>query len=118
MKPYLHGLKSVKRFGGKPEDYQEIHDFLDSTKAHHPDMRHRAILHNSFGIYLCEEMFGLYIINSDRKKVQVRDIAELHVIDDMGFIPTLQDFLKGMPMYKWLGGARRKLQTKKDLVVD
>lgn len=26
MKPYLHGLVSVKKWKGKPEDYQAIHD--------------------------------------------------------------------------------------------
>jgi hypothetical protein len=107
MKPYLHGKISVKRFGGKPEDYLAIHDFIDSSKAHLPDMRHRAILHSSFGIYITEKVFGTNIINSDGKTVSVRDIAEQHVIDDMGTIPTVQDYLQGMPMYEWLGGAKR-----------
>lgn len=58
MKPYLHGKGSVRRHGGKEEDYQKIHDFIDSSKAHFPDMRHRAILHSSFGIYITEQVFG------------------------------------------------------------
>lgn len=57
MKPYLHGAVSVKKWGGKEEDYQKIHDWFDQTKAHFPDMRHRAILHSSFGIFLCEQVF-------------------------------------------------------------
>jgi hypothetical protein len=76
MKPYIHAQRSVKRWQGSESDYQEIHDFLDSSKAHFPDMRHRALLHNSFGIYLAERLFGTYITNSDGRKVQVRDIAE------------------------------------------
>lgn len=118
MKPYLHGLRSVKKFGGQPEDYQKIHDFLDQTKAHVPDMRHRAILHNSFGIYLAEQVFGTFIVNSDGKKVQTRDVAELHVIDDMGTIPTLQDYLKHLPMLSWLGGRKRPRQQRNEIVVD
>jgi hypothetical protein len=118
MKPYLHGLKSVKRFGGTPEDYQKVHDFIDSSKAHFPDMRHRALLHSSFGIYLVEQVFGLFIVNSDGKKVQTRDIAEQHVIDDMGRIPTVQDYLQHLPLLPWLGGRKRPRQTKNDLVVD
>lgn len=106
MKPYLHGQVSVKKFGGKTEDYQEIHDFLDSSKAHFPDMRHRALLHSSFGIYLTEKVFGINIVNSDGKTVSVRDIAEQHVMDDMGKIPTVQDYLEGMPIYSWLGGPK------------
>jgi hypothetical protein len=104
VKPYKHARVSVRKFGGKEEDYQAIHDFIDSSKAHFPDMRHRAILHSSFGIYITEMVFGTYITNSDDRKVQVRDIAEQHVLDDMGRIPTVQDYLQGMPMYNWLGG--------------
>lgn len=107
MKPYMHGKISVKKFGGEVEDYQEIHDFIDSSKAHFPDMRHRAILHSSFGIYITERVFGTTLTRkSDGKKVQVRDIAEQHIIDDMGKIPTVQDYLEGMPFYKWLGGPK------------
>lgn len=107
MKPFLHGRVSVAKFGGKEEDYQKIHDFFDQTKAHFPDMRHRAILHSSFGIFLAEQVFGINIINSDGKPVSVRDIGEQHVIDDMGRIPTIQDYLVGMPLYSWLGGMKK-----------
>lgn len=107
MKPFLHGRVSVNKWGGKVEDYQEIHDWFDQTKAHFPDMRHRAILHSSFGIFLCEQVFGEGITNSDGKHVSVRDIAEQHVIDDMGTIPTIQDYLQGMPMYSWLGRPKK-----------
>lgn len=118
MKPYHHGMSSAKAFGGVPEDYQAIHDFLDSPKSAHPDMRHRALLHNSWGIYVCEQLFGVFIVNSDGRKVQVRDIAERHVIEDMGRIPTVSDYLDGMPMYEWLGGPRRKLLRTIDLTSD
>ena len=115
MKPWLHAEQSAKRFGGHPSDYLAVHDFLDSTKAHFPDMRHRAILHSSFGIFLAEKIFTTWLINSEGKRVQVRDIAEFHVIEDMGFIPTLQDYLKDLPMYDWLGG---KPKTRKTMTLD
>lgn len=107
MKPYLHGKLSVKKWGGCEADYQRIHDWMDQAKAHFPDMRHRAILHSSFGIYLCEQVFGTNITNSDNKVVSVRDIAEHHVIEDLGRIPTVQDYLEGMPFYNWLGGPKK-----------
>lgn len=115
MKPYIHAQNSAKKFGGSPDDYLKIHDWFDQTKAHFPDMRHRAILHSSFGIYLCEQFFGTFIKNCHKKKVQVRDIAEFHVIEDLGYIPTLQDYLTGMPFYEWLGGKPRKPQRKMTL---
>ena len=116
MKPFLHGKNSARKFGGKPEDYQKIHDFIDSSKAHVPDMRHRAILHSSFGIYITEQIFGTYIVNSEGKKVSTRDIAEHHILEDMGTIPTVQDYLKHMPMLNWLGGPKRKFKKTKELV--
>jgi hypothetical protein len=81
MKPHLHARNSVKKYGGEWEDYIEIHDFLDSTKSHFPDMRHRAILHNSFGCFLAEKLFGHLITNSEGKEISVRDIAEDHKRD-------------------------------------
>lgn len=116
MKPYEHGRVSAKKWGGAPEDYQEIHDFIDSSKAHFPDMRHRALLHSSFGIFLTERVFGTNITNSAGRLVSVRDIAERHVLDDIGTIPTVQDYLQGMPMYDWLGGPKRKPGTRIPLV--
>lgn len=106
MKPNIHAKNSVTRFGGKPEDYYHIHNFLDSTKAHFPDIRHRTILHNSWGIFLCEQVHGVSFINSDNKEVAVRDVAEQHVLQDIGFIPTLEDYLKEMPYIDWMWGGR------------
>jgi len=107
MKPLLHAKISAKRFGGLPSDYITIHDFFDSTKEHIADSRHRLFLHNSFGIFLAEKVFGTmiqnkngewvkmpYITNSDGKQISIRDIAEQHVIDDLGHIPSLSDCAK------------------------
>lgn len=113
MKPYIHATISVRRFGGKPEDYQEIHDFFDWSKIAYAHMKHRAILHNSFGIFLCEKIFGTTITNSDGKEVSVRDVAEQHVIDDLGRIPTVQDWLEGLPMDKpWMRGEKNRTYFK------
>lgn len=111
MKPYDHSLMSVKKWKGKPEDYLAIHDFIDMSKATHADMRHRAILHNSLGPYIAEKIFGTNITNSDGRLVSVRDIVERHIIEDMGKIPAVSEYLDGMPMYEWLGGPKRKLGT-------
>ncbi len=108
MKPYRHSRNSIKSFGGSLEDYLPIHDFIDSSKQAVPDMRHRTVLHSAFGIYIVEKVFGTFIRNADGKTVQVRDIAENHVLEDLGFIPTLEDYLKGMPMYEWIGGPVTK----------
>ena len=42
MHPYHHALTTVKQWGGKPEDYVEIHAWFDATKEQFADARHRA----------------------------------------------------------------------------
>jgi hypothetical protein len=113
MKPHIHANRSVRKWGGKREDYQEIHNWFDQTKAHIPDMRHRAVLHNSFGIYLCEQVFGTLITNSEGREVSVRDIGEQHVIDDLGQIPTLSACFEGMSEISMLLGAQ--LRSKRTI---
>jgi hypothetical protein len=125
MKPLIHARISAKKFGGIPEDYIEIHDWFDSTKAHIPDARHRLVLHNSFGIYLCEQVFGEiiqmpngsfkrapYITISTGKQVSVRDIAEQHVIDDLGEIPTLMDSMGNVQIAENTVGNLRRAAIK------
>lgn len=107
MKPFLHAKGSVSRWGGKPEDYMPIHDFIDSTKIAMPDLRHRAVLHNAFGCFLVERLFGHTITNSDGREVSTRDIAENHIIEDIGFLPSLEDWLDDIPIQKWHGGIHR-----------
>ena len=109
MKPLVHAMISAKKFGGVSEDYQEIHDFFDWSKIAYPHMKHRAILHNSFGIYLAERIFGTYIVNADGKKVSVRDVAEQHVMDDLGFIPTLENWLEHLNLAEpWMRAEKRR----------
>ena len=102
MKPYIHAVNSANKFGGKPEDYLPIHNEMDSSKAHVPDVRHRCVFHSSFGIYIIERIFGVNITNSDGKLVSVRDIAEQHVLEDLDRIPTLQDWLNEMKQKEWM----------------
>lgn len=106
-KPYIHALSSAKRFGGKPEDYIEIHNLMDSSKGAIPDNRHRALTHTSWFLsVILERIFGVTITNSDGKVVSVRDIGEQHILEDYGhqFIPTAQDFLQEIPYLPWMDG--------------
>ena len=91
---WQHAVASKKQWGGSEEDYLPIHDFLDSTKAHMANVRHRALLHNSWGIFLCEKLFGHVVTNSEGRVVPTRLVAEKHVREDCGFIPSVQDWLK------------------------
>lgn len=113
--PWHHAISSAKQFGGEAKDYLKIHDWFDQTKAHIPDVRHRAILHSSFGIYLCEQVFGTTIKNSTGRDIPVRKIGEQHVMEDFnGKIPTVQDWLEDLPMKPWMLSAKRVAQDEED----
>ncbi len=117
MKPIIHCKNSQKRYGGKWEDYLEIHNFLDSSKMTISDLRHRALLHNSFGPFLVEKVFGPAITNSDGKIISTRDIAEDHIVEDMGYIPTVENWLSEMQVRPWMkGGKQRRKITNYEIV--
>jgi hypothetical protein len=101
--PYHHSLSSVKKWGGKPEDYLEIHSWFDESKSFMADFRHRAMRHHAEGIFMCEKIFGVTIKNSDGRIVPVRFIGERHVVEDLGRIPSVQDWLKNIEPEAWMG---------------
>ncbi len=115
-KPYIHSLSSAKKYGGKPEDYIEIHSLLDSSKGAVPSNLHRALCHNSWFLSVIlerikfknsyESSHGFFptIINSDGKHVSVRDVGEQHILEDFRgkFIPTAQDYLGEMEFKPWM----------------
>lgn len=59
MKPFVHAKNSALKYGGDPEDYIEIHNWMDSSKVFCADNRHRAIWHHSGGIFYIEKIFGI-----------------------------------------------------------
>jgi hypothetical protein len=101
--PFHHAMRSAKLFGGKAEDYVAVHSWFDESKAHLPDLRHRALRHHSEGIFLCEKIFGVTIPNSDGKQIPTRLVGEQHVKDDLGWIPTVKDWLVNLKIEPWMG---------------
>ncbi len=119
MKPMVHARISAKKFGGIPEDYLAIHDFMDCTKMALPDIRHRMILHNSVGCFIAERVFGHTLTNSENKVFHVRDVAEAHIIEDMGFIPTLEKCLESVKIEPWMsGGVKLYKEDSKPQIAD
>lgn len=102
MKPYVHAESSVKKYKGKISDYLPIHQWFDETKAHYPTNVHRALRHHSMGIFECERVFGTTITNSDGLIVCTRDLGEQHVLEDLGFIPTVSDYLNHLEHQDWM----------------
>lgn len=103
--PHFHAVSSARLFGGTPADYIAIHNWFDATKSSFADYRHRALRHHAEGIFDCERVFGITLTNSDGKQVPVRYIAEQHVIEDCGRIPTVADWLSRIQPEAWMSRA-------------
>jgi hypothetical protein len=101
--PYHHAVSSARKWGGEPADYQHLHDWFDQTKAHFGDFRHRAARHHSEGVFMLETIFGTTMTNSAGRVVPVRAIGEQHVLEDLGRIPTLADWLRCIHPEPWMG---------------
>lgn len=98
-----HARSSARKFGGTADDYIEYHAFMDHTKAHIADARHRLVLHNTWGIFFVERIFGkTFTRKSDGKEMPLRPILEQHVLEDFGRIPTLEVCLAGMTLAPWM----------------
>lgn len=107
-KPYTHAENSAKHFGGKPEDYLAIHEFMDSSKSVMCDARHRALTHNTWFITtILDRVFGSAIKNSDGKMIPVREIGERHCLEDFGerFVPSAQDYLQFLAPQPWMNNG-------------
>lgn len=120
-KPYLHAISSAKKFGGIPDDYMPIHEFMDSSKAVIADNRHRALTHNSWFIgTVIPRVFGeTFKRPSDSKVISSRDIAEQHVLEDYKnkFIPSAHDFISLIPFEMWMQNAQKGIpQSCKKLI--
>lgn len=111
--PLEHAKSSARRFGGKPEDYLAIHNWFDESKSYVADFRHRALRHHAEGIFMAERIFGVAVANSDGKMVPVRYVGEQHVKEDLGRIPSFQDWIQDLPIRPWMYG--QKLAVTKEL---
>ena len=110
MKSFNHCKSSVKYFGGIEDDYYDIHSWFDRSKNYYGDIRHRALRHHTQGIEECEYIFGYSIKHSDGKEIPVRSIAEHHIREDLGFIPSVQDWLKEIVPKPWMASTKKNIK--------
>lgn len=118
---FYHAQSSARKWGGVPEDYIAIHEWIDASKAHFGDARHRALRHHTEGCWEAERVFGLTITVKKKRtgvevRVPVREIAEQHVFEDLGYIPSLADWLKNMELKTWMGGKVKTVVSRADVL--
>lgn len=109
MNPFHHALSSAARYGGVAEDYLTLHQWFDESKAFFPDFRHRALRHHAEGIFLAERIFGVTLTNQAGRRIPVRFLGEQHVKEDLGRIPTVQDWLSCLKPEPWMLRAGKPL---------
>jgi hypothetical protein len=107
---YHHALSSVKKWGGAAEDYAAIHTWFDKSKEILADFRHRALRHHAEGVFMAETVFGQTITLSTGRIVPTRLIAERHIQEDLGFIPSFADWAKSITPQPWMGRSLIRLK--------
>lgn len=108
MNSYYHAVSCAKKWGGEPEDYYAVHAFIDSSKQIVGDVRHRSLYHHTAGVFLCERIFGTTLTTSAGRQVPVRLVAERHIMEDLGWIPSPSDYIKNMALATWMGGKQHR----------
>ncbi|MCG8584117.1 MAG: hypothetical protein MI757_05340 [Pirellulales bacterium] len=102
MNPVHHAESSAQKYGGVADDYLDLHQWFDESKLLLPDFRHRALRHHTEGIFMAERIFGSTITNSNGRQVPTRFLGEQHVKEDLGRIPTVQDWFELIIPQAWM----------------
>ena len=124
-----HAESAVRKWGGCVSDYLPISEWFDSSKFHLADFRHRAMHHHSAGIEMCEQIFGpkVFLHNEDGSPVMngsvvsaakphwipTKWVAERHVVEDMGRIPSAVEWLVNIQAQPWMSQEARRLSEER-----
>ncbi len=111
------------RWGGVPGDYLALVDFFDKPREFAPDNPDAAALitHNSFGIFLAEELLGTVITLTETKDsrqipqvISTRSAAEDLVYARVGSIPPAGNLAAHSRLWLWMCGTevRSALQAR------
>ena len=109
---YYHAASSANAFGGVAEDYIEIHEWFDRSRGGTSSILHRFLAHHTQGIKDAVAHFGSTITISTGRKVPVSLIGEQHITEDLGFVPTLDDYIGMMTCPRWASKKAKLLHRK------
>jgi len=102
------------RWGGTPDDYLALLEFFDKPRELAPDNPGAAdlITHNSFGIFLAEELLGTTIVLSAQtcsgnqpQFISTRSAAEDLVYARIGSIPPAGNLAAHTKLKLWMCGT-------------
>ena len=98
MTPVHHALHSAHRWGGTIATYVPVHAWLDQSKAAWSDPRHRAFLHHRQGAILA----ALLLLPTTEGPRSTREVAEDHIMEDLGFLPDAKEWLVHLRPKSWM----------------
>lgn len=101
MNPHDHARSSARRFGGRWEDYQPLHDWFDASKAALCHFLHRALRHHREGIAEAVALFGPTLANADGVLVPTETVGVQHVEEDCRRMPSAADWTVGFRPPDW-----------------
>ena len=114
LNSFYHARSAARKWGGTADDYIQVEELIDSSKQFIGDARHRALFHNTYGVWLCQRVFGR-VISVEKEngivEVPVRLVAEQHILEDLGWLPSPNDYFKSMPLETWMSGSAFKDQA-------
>ncbi|MDN5925594.1 MAG: hypothetical protein L0I29_00790 [Hyphomicrobiales bacterium] len=93
---------SAARFGGDPSAYLALHTWFLETRNWSAGPEHLVFRHHAFGIFEAEARFGPVIALGDGKAVPTRVVAERHVQQVLGRVPSATDFLRRIKGERWM----------------
>jgi hypothetical protein len=102
------------RWGGVPADYLELINFFDKPRELAPDNPEAAVMitHNSFGIFLAEDLLGMVITLTEAKDsrrppriISTRSAAEELVHARIGSIPPAGNLAAHGKSNLWMFGS-------------
>jgi len=102
--------RTARESSWEPEDYLRFIVGLMSRK-HSLRTSVTSLRHHAEGIFLAEKLFGVAIVNSTGTQVPVRHVGEQHVKEDLGRIPTAQDWLLQIAPQRWMYGQHLDEET-------
>jgi len=99
--------ESVRHFGGEPNDYWDVHDYLDRITDEVEGAW--GITHSTFGLWLVEQWCGYTVGPRD---VPTRTVAEKHILAEYHAIPSVQDWLSAVPIQPWMYNQAAQLSVE------
>ena len=82
-------------------------EWFDESSEHVNDLRHRLMRHHSQGIAECVRRFGRLLTLSNGRQVPMKKIAERHIVEDLGFVPAVADWVRSLKLQPWMMRPKR-----------